>query len=97
MREDHGFHQADPARQPRSAKVRERIQDVHEKEEDRQLVFGDSESPEEPVRNQRVRQQAAAKTVDREKARQTRNFGLGLWGDLHSLAPLSAPGKLYFR
>src|SRR6266550_4470396 len=48
--------------------MRTGIQDVHCEEDQAEIMFSDSESPEEPIGNQGIYQKAAAKCIERKRA-----------------------------
>ena len=63
MSEDHGIHQTDAASQPSRADVGTGVQDMHGEEDQAELVFGDSESTEEPVGDQGIGKNAPAECI----------------------------------
>ena len=50
-------------RQPRCAQVRDGIQNMHCEKKHSQLAFSDTESTKEPIGNQSVGEEAAAKSI----------------------------------
>ena len=52
--EDHRIHKSDAASQPSSAEMRTGVKDMHHKEHQAEITFGDTKATKEPVGNQGI-------------------------------------------
>ena len=71
--EDHRIHKSDAASQPSSAEMRTGVKDMHHKEHQAEITFGDTKATKEPVGNQGIGQKASPESVERKQGRDPRN------------------------
>ena len=73
MREDHRPQEADPAREPYGGLERERLEDADGEEDRAEQLRRRVEPARQPVREERVDDEAPAEAVEREEGRETQD------------------------
>src|SRR2546430_11689269 len=90
MREDHRVDETDPACEPARRQKGDSGQDVDEEEEDRELAGVESPAHEEPVRHERLHDEAASERVEPEERTELRD-GAGRAMDTEETAVAFGP------
>src|SRR5947199_10779512 len=94
MREDHRVDETDPACEPARRQKGDSGQDVDEEEEDRELAGVESPAHEEPVRHERLHDEAASEGVEPEERTELRD-GAGRAMDTEETALAFDPRSLH--
>jgi hypothetical protein len=96
MCEHHCVQQAESLREPCRADVRNGIQDVHTEEEKPQFLLNNTELTKEPVRDQRISEQSAAKAVERaQNSERVQEVQYGSMLEVRKVSTVFAAGRMF--